>query len=119
LFEETFFSDTERYVGYTAAERSANGSLTKNVTLNSGEVVVFEIKTLSPSVDSIVKIDSSNINATVAARSISGKFIVAQELEHYAGPKVLFSTTAWTASDIPNVTPAEDLSTWTDWGRRY
>ena len=111
LFEHSFFTDHLEYASIAPSDKASDGTVSKNITLKSGETALFEIKTLTPDIQVAVNIDSNRQFANVGAYHPGGGKILAVELDFPEIKSSTFSGTL-TNADIPAATAANDLAGW-------
>lgn len=111
LFEHSFYSDHLEYASIAPSDKAADGTISKSITLLSGETALFEIKVLTPDIQVAVNIDSNRQLANIGAYHPGGGKILALELD---SPEIKSSTFSGTLTnaDIPAATTAKDLAAW-------
>lgn len=110
-FENLFFDDNRQFVAIDPSDKKANGTVTKNVTIN-GLTVTFLVTSLTRGVDVASKVGANQQTLISAARHVAGDRILAVDLEAPGQLRRLMSSTALQSTDIPNATFSSDLIAW-------
>jgi len=115
VHENAFFDEYNQFVGFTPADRSASGVLTKTITLANGSSAVFQVNGITPKVEIVANVDAKAQACTLGAHHDAGRKKFAMELEQnnalmyqpFPASKTL------TNADIPPATSGVDLAGWT------
>jgi len=111
LFENQFFNDYSVYEAIAIADKQASGLISKNVTLADSSVVLFEIRSLALDTKVAAKVDASKQTILIGAKHDASTTLLATDNDDNQNRKKTL-TGAFTASDLPASTSANDLASW-------
>jgi len=112
LFENQFFNTYTEFTSIAVSDKQADGTISKTVTLKDGSSVPFTISSLSRNVDVAATTDTNNQTIVAGGKHPGTSSILASDLEEGSTIHQKQSTTAFTASQLPAATFANDLSNW-------
>jgi prepilin-type N-terminal cleavage/methylation domain-containing protein len=111
LFENQFFNDYSVYEAIAISDKQASGLISKNVTLADSSVVLFEIRSLALDTKVATKVDANKQTIIIGAKHDGSTTLVATDNNDNQNRKKTLAG-AFTASDLPASTSANDLSSW-------
>jgi len=112
LFENQFFDDNGQFVPIALADKQANGTITKNVTLINGSTALFQINGLSPDIDTAANVDANKQTIIVGAKHHASPDVLAVDLDDGAGYRYKSISGSFSTSTLPPATNANDLANW-------
>ena len=112
MFQMDFYNEHLVYVPIVPSDKDAQGIISKNVTLNNGSTVLFEITTLSPDTEIVVNVDNTKQYANFAVYHPGGNHIIAKESDGVSQLRKSLFNGNLAISDIPAATSVSDLAAW-------
>jgi len=112
LFESQFYSDHHQYAPIAVNDKSADGLISKNITLTGGGTALFEIRDLTPGVQVAVNTDASHQTMIIGALAAGSSSIIALDPDAGGGYHVIPLNGTFSAASLPGATSGSDLSSY-------
>jgi len=114
MVENIFFDDNFEFATLTLADKQADGTVTKSVTLMDNSIGTF-ILTLTPKIDTLCKTDATKQTMICASRHISGSKILAIDFSEPSDIRYKKTPLPMVSSDVPAATIGLDLTSGAGW----
>ncbi len=112
LYENTFYDEYRTFVSVTSSDIGSSGAVNKTILID-GSNVIFSMQGLNPDIGTVAVIDAAGQTITVGARHPSSSFMLAIDYDaSSAGFRKKGIQGAFSASNLPAATSADDLNGW-------
>jgi len=112
LYENQFYNVHNVFEAVAIADKSADGIISKNVTLADSRVVLFEIRGLSKDVKVAATVNASKQTIIVGGKHDASQILLAMDGDAQDGYHQKTLAGAFSIADLPAATGANDLASW-------